>query len=102
MTSYLEIPELHTTIIVTIEPSVASPVKTQTILRPPSTITEDSWDVRSLPLFRNPVPSVRPVTSIASASTNKRQSVIGRASLARENEAGVSWGQEVHILDVNV
>ena len=27
---------------------------------------------------------------------------IGRASLARENEAGGSWGQEVHILHVNV
>ena len=27
---------------------------------------------------------------------------IGRASLARENEAGDSWGQEVHILHVNV
>ena len=29
-------------------------------------------------------------------------SVIGRASLARENEAGGSWGQEVHILHVNI
>ena len=27
---------------------------------------------------------------------------IGRVSLARENEAGRSWGQEVHILHVNV
>ena len=27
---------------------------------------------------------------------------IGRVSLARENEAGGSWGQEVHILRVNV
>ena len=27
---------------------------------------------------------------------------IGRASLARENEAGGSWGQEVHILHVNI
>ena len=27
---------------------------------------------------------------------------IGRASLARENEAGCSWGQEVHILHVNI
>ena len=27
---------------------------------------------------------------------------IGRVSLARENEAGGSWGQEVHILHVNV
>ena len=27
---------------------------------------------------------------------------IGRASLARENEAGGSWGQKVHILHVNV
>ena len=31
-----------------------------------------------------------------------RLSKIGRASLARENEAGGSWGQEVHILHVNV
>ena len=28
--------------------------------------------------------------------------VIGRVSLARENEAGGSWGQKVHILHVNV
>ena len=28
--------------------------------------------------------------------------LIGRVSLARENEAGGSWGQEVHILHVNV
>ena len=28
-------------------------------------------------------------------------SCIGRASLARENEAGGSWGQQVHILHVN-
>ena len=27
---------------------------------------------------------------------------IGRASLARENEAGRSWGQEIHILHVNI
>ena len=27
---------------------------------------------------------------------------IGPVSLARENEAGGSWGQEVHILHVNV
>ena len=27
---------------------------------------------------------------------------IGRASLARENEAAGSWGQEVHILHVNI
>ena len=27
---------------------------------------------------------------------------IGRASLARENEAGGSWGQEVHLLHVNI
>ena len=28
--------------------------------------------------------------------------LIGRVSLARENEAGGSWGQEVHILHVNI
>ena len=28
--------------------------------------------------------------------------MIGRVSLARENEAGGSWGQEVHIIHVNV
>ena len=28
--------------------------------------------------------------------------VIGRASLARENESGGSWGQEVHILHGNI
>ena len=28
--------------------------------------------------------------------------VIGPVSLARENEAGDNWGQEVHILHVNV
>ena len=27
---------------------------------------------------------------------------IGRANLARENEAGGSWGHEVHILHVNI
>ena len=27
---------------------------------------------------------------------------IGRASLVRENEAGSSWGQKVHILHVNI
>ena len=31
-----------------------------------------------------------------------RLELIGRASLARENEAGGSWGQEVHILHVNI
>ena len=29
-------------------------------------------------------------------------SVIGRVSFARENEAGGSWGQKVHILHINV
>ena len=33
---------------------------------------------------------------------NKRLLNIGHASLARENEAGGSWGQEVHILHVNI
>ena len=28
--------------------------------------------------------------------------IIGPASLARENEAGGSWGQEVHLLHVNI
>ena len=28
--------------------------------------------------------------------------VLGPASLARENEAGGSWGQEVHLLHVNI
>ena len=28
--------------------------------------------------------------------------IIRRVSLARENEAGGSWGQEVHILHVNI
>ena len=28
--------------------------------------------------------------------------IIGRASLARENEAGDNWGQEVNIFHVNV
>ena len=32
----------------------------------------------------------------------ENESLIGRASLARENEAGGSWGQEVHILHVNI
>ena len=31
-----------------------------------------------------------------------KSSSIGRVSLARENEAGGSWGQEVHIFHVNV
>ena len=31
--------------------------------------------------------------------TNKN---IERVSLARENEAGGNWGQEVHILQVNI
>ena len=31
-----------------------------------------------------------------------KSSSIGPASLARENEAGGSWGQEVHILHVNI
>ena len=31
-----------------------------------------------------------------------QQKPIGRASLARENEAGGSWRQEVHILHVNI
>ena len=35
-------------------------------------------------------------------SHEQRVVVIGRASLARENEAGGSWGQEVHILHVNI
>ena len=29
-------------------------------------------------------------------------SLPGPASLARENEAGGSWGQEVHLLHVNI
>ena len=28
--------------------------------------------------------------------------IIGRVSLARENETGGRWGQEVHILHVNI
>ena len=32
----------------------------------------------------------------------QRPETIGRASLARENETGGSWGQEVHILYVNI
>ena len=28
--------------------------------------------------------------------------LVGRVSLARENEPGGSWGQEVHILHVNM
>ena len=28
--------------------------------------------------------------------------VIGRVSLARDNEAGGSWGQEVHILHIGL
>ena len=31
-----------------------------------------------------------------------RDIAIGRASLARGNEAGGSWGQKVHILHVNI
>ena len=31
-----------------------------------------------------------------------KTTVIGPASLARENEAGGSWGQEVHIRHVNI
>ena len=31
-----------------------------------------------------------------------REMIIGRVSLARENEAGGSWGQEIHILHVNI
>ena len=31
-----------------------------------------------------------------------QDATIGPASLARENEAGGSWGQEVHILHVNI
>ena len=37
-----------------------------------------------------------------SKTTYEDPRVIGRASLARENEAGDNWGQEVHILHVNV
>ena len=36
------------------------------------------------------------------ASTDGQAVSIGRASLACENEAGGSWGQEVHILHVNI
>ena len=32
---------------------------------------------------------------------NKIAQAIGPVSLARENEAGDNWGQEVHILHVN-
>ena len=35
-------------------------------------------------------------------SNTNSSGTIGRVSLARENEAGGSWGQEVHILHVNV
>ena len=35
-------------------------------------------------------------------NTEENDIPIGRVSLARENEAGGSWGQEVHILHVNV
>ena len=33
---------------------------------------------------------------------NDDELTIGRASLARENEAGGCWGQEVNILHVNI
>ena len=38
----------------------------------------------------------------AALTAFKAQVDIGRVSLARENETGGSWGQEVHILHVNV
>ena len=38
----------------------------------------------------------------AERPTSFQMSLIGRASLARENEAGGSWRQEVHILHVNI
>ena len=41
-----------------------------------------------------------PVATFFQALPNN--SAIGRVSLARENEAGGSWGQEVHILHVKV
>ena len=38
--------------------------------------------------------------NVSGATTNR--GTIGPASLARENEAGGSWGQEIHILHVNI
>ena len=34
--------------------------------------------------------------------TEQKSQLIGHASLTRENKAGGSWGQEVHILHVNI
>jgi len=44
------------------------------------------------------------IYTAAKESKNRmsRIETIGRASLARENEAGDNWGQEVHIPHVNV
>ena len=41
-------------------------------------------------------------TSALTSKTLYSVDAIGRACLARENEAGGSWGQEVHILHVNI
>ena len=40
--------------------------------------------------------------STASYFPSSFQLIIGRASLVREKEAVGSWGQEVHILHVNI
>ena len=55
-------------------------------------------------LARYPDYLIGEVTQPSESRLNETRRVanIGRASLARENEAGGSWGQEVHILHVNI
>ena len=48
------------------------------------------------------VPPVRKCTKVNVYLISHVILSIGRASLARENEAGGSWGQEVYILHVNI
>ena len=46
--------------------------------------------------------TVKDTETTTAATDTCEDGAIGRVSLARENEAGGSWGQKVHILHVNV
>ena len=52
--------------------------------------------------LRSPVTMPSVPASAREHSSTEYLIVIGCVSLARENEAGGSWGQEVHILHVNI
>ena len=62
-------------------------------------------DEEAVAQIKQKLAAARPIahnTTVRFLLDPSRFGPIGRASLAGENETGGSWGQEVHILHVNI